>query len=136
MRGLKNVRLPHYNYQSDGYYFVTFNSNYRRQNLIGFEELIQQIFREVVKSIRGVIIDTIIVMPDHVHVLYGLEKSSHTLGEIVRRCKAKSSYVLGEHLWQPSFYEHVVRTEAELNRIRAYILMNPEYTRWRKEQLL
>jgi REP element-mobilizing transposase RayT len=28
-------------------------------------------------------------------------------------------------VWQPGFYEHVIRTELELNRIRQYILDNP-----------
>lgn len=133
MRGLKNVRLPGYDYRSDGYYFVTINSNYRNDNFSGLEDTIEQIFNEVARTVGGVTIDTITVMSDHVHVIYCLEKCSHTLGEIVRRCKAKTSYVIGGRTWKPSYYEHIVRTEPELNRIRAYIIMNPELTAWREE---
>ena len=31
-------------------------------------------------------------------------------------------------MWQRNFYEHVVRNDAELNRIREYIRLNP--LRW------
>src|SRR5262245_27670281 len=29
------------------------------------------------------------------------------------------------HLWQPGFYDHIVRNEAELQRIRTYVENNP-----------
>jgi len=32
------------------------------------------------------------------------------------------------HLWQRNYYEHIVRSEGSLNRIRQYILDNP--ARW------
>ena len=32
----------------------------------------------------------------------------------------------GKSVWQRGYYEHVVRTENELNRIREYILTNPQ----------
>ncbi len=133
MRGLKNIRLPEYNYQSDGYYFVTIISRHRYRLFERHEETIEQIFREVAQSAQGVSIDTIVVMPNHVHVLYCFEESSINLGEIVRRCKAKTSYVLGGRAWQPNYYEHVVRNDEGLGRIRAYIIMNPELTEWREE---
>lgn len=134
MLGIKNVRLPEYDYQSDGYYFVTIGSHFRRINFDGLEDVVEKIFREVAQALRGVTIDTIIIMPDHVHVLYCLRNSSHTLGEIVRRCKAKTSYILGGRMWKPNYYEHVVRDEQDLNRIRTYIIMNREITELRKSQ--
>jgi REP element-mobilizing transposase RayT len=38
----------------------------------------------------------------------------------------------GMLLWQRDFYEHVVRTEAELMAIREYILGNP--ARWDEDE--
>ena len=35
MRAIKNIRLKTYNYGSDGYYFVTINTNYGRPYLQG-----------------------------------------------------------------------------------------------------
>ncbi|HLE23939.1 MAG TPA: transposase [Anaerolineales bacterium] len=34
----------------------------------------------------------------------------------------------GEHLWQRGYYEHVIRDEEDLNRLRRYIEENPQ--RW------
>ena len=31
----------------------------------------------------------------------------------------------GEKLWQRNYYEHIIRDENELNRIREYIIRNP-----------
>jgi REP element-mobilizing transposase RayT len=31
----------------------------------------------------------------------------------------------GVKLWQRNYYEHIIRSEYELNRIRAYIAQNP-----------
>jgi len=133
MLGLKDIRLPGYDYRSDGYFFVTLCSRQRYRIFEGHEEIIEQIFREVVQSLSGVRIDTIIVMPDHVHLLYHFKNSSHGLGEVVRRCKAKTSYVLGGRAWQPNYYELIVRDEESLNKIREYISMNRELTDWREE---
>ena len=58
--------------------------------------------------------------------------SKPSLGVIVRSLKSattKQVHELGGHadrLWQPNYYERVVRNEQELNRIRQYIISNPE----------
>ena len=38
----------------------------------------------------------------------------------------------GQSLWQRSYYEHVIRTEKCLNRIREYIATNP--LRWQLDR--
>jgi len=38
----------------------------------------------------------------------------------------------GQSLWQRSYYEHVIRTEQSLNRIREYISTNP--LRWQLDR--
>jgi REP element-mobilizing transposase RayT len=38
----------------------------------------------------------------------------------------------GERVWQRNYYEHVIRNEEELNRIRQYILENP--MRWETDR--
>jgi REP element-mobilizing transposase RayT len=34
----------------------------------------------------------------------------------------------GLTIWQRNYYEHIIRNECELNRIREYIMLNP--ARW------
>jgi hypothetical protein len=56
-----------------------------------------------------------------------------TLGEIVRTFKAATTRQirlagLSEFGWQRNYYEHIIRDEDSLNRIREYIATNP--LRW------
>ncbi|MCY3957222.1 MAG: transposase [Chloroflexi bacterium] len=63
------------------------------------------------------------------------EVSRHGLSEIVRGFKSMSGRRVnalrgtpGQSVWQRGYYEHVVRNEEDLNRIREYIAGNP--MRW------
>ena len=52
-----------------------------------------------------------------------------TLGQIIRTVKAASTHRIRqtsdlEIVWQRNYYEHVIRSEESLNRIRQYILDN------------
>ena len=38
----------------------------------------------------------------------------------------------GSHLWQRNYWEHVIRDENNLNRIRTYILENP--SKWTEDK--
>ena len=38
----------------------------------------------------------------------------------------------GEPLWRRNYYEHIVRNDVELDRIRQYIYDNPE--RWEQDE--
>jgi REP element-mobilizing transposase RayT len=65
--------------------------------------------------------------------------SRHPLPETVRAFKSFSSRRINESrgspgapVWQRSFYEHIIRDEDELYRIRKYIVNNP--IRWATDQ--
>ncbi len=126
MRGLKNIRLPKYDYRSNGYYFVTVVSNWRENVFMSREHMVEKELKETVEAIEGAALDTAIVMSNHVHFILALHNCALPLGEIVRRFKAKVSYVLGRKAWQPNYYEHVIRNESALCRIREYIVYNPQ----------
>lgn len=119
-------RLPHFDYTSDGYYFVTIISRLRLPIFDGFEDVVHKIFYSIVQSHQGVRIDTMVVMPNHVHCVLKLSGSTLSVGEIIRQMKAKVSYVLGQSCWQSNYYEHVIRSDESLGDIREYIKQNPE----------
>jgi hypothetical protein len=64
-------------------------------------------------------------------------KTRHAIPEIVRGFKTFSARRVNEcadrrgALWQRSYYEHVIRNEEALNRIRNYIADNP--ARWAED---
>jgi len=48
-----------------------------------------------------------------------------TTNEYLRHCKKSGLNVPGRKLWQRGFYEHVIRSDEALDRIREYIINNP-----------
>ena len=102
----------------------------------------------------NVLLDEFVVMPNHIHgiiILNGdsvgvcrrqtpthahfAQPISGALGTIIGQFKSlvtKRSNRLrlanGGSVWQTNFHDHIIRNDAELNRIRGYILNNP--LRW------
>jgi REP element-mobilizing transposase RayT len=78
---------------------------------------------------QGVQLDAYGVMPNHVHAVIEIQEGRASLGVIVGTFKAAVTRSTGRPgLWQRGFYEHVVRDDADLARIREYIATNP--VRW------
>jgi REP element-mobilizing transposase RayT len=90
----------------------------------------------------GVVIDTHIVMPDHLHaiIVLGTNPDAETpcsIPDLIRRFKlrvmrswSKGVAVRGwlrydSHLWQQSYYDTLMRNDQHLEMTRAYILGNP-----------
>ncbi|MEK7404920.1 MAG: hypothetical protein AAB225_07405 [Acidobacteriota bacterium] len=68
-------------------------------------------------------------MPNHLHgiLLFTDVGAGHArpLPVVVGAFKAAVSKRVGHGVWQRNYYEHIVRNEAELNRIRHYTEDNP-----------
>ena len=143
----RSLRLPGYDYSQAGAYFITACTQNRvmrfgevidgdvRQNEMG--TIVQQTWDELPAHYNGIDLDAFIVMPNHVHGIITLADQSerrHAIPEIVRGFKTLSARRVNEHAgtrgvgWQRGYYEHVIRNEKALDRIRAYIANNP--ARW------
>lgn len=121
---IKNIRLGKYDYGSAGYYFVTVVTHYRKNFFKGNEGEVKEQLSDLVRKTEGLALDFYVVMPNHLHIIFVLNNCKLKLGEIVRRFKAKVTHTFGKKLWQPNYYEHVIRNEKALNKIREYILRN------------
>ncbi len=109
MKTLKNIRLRNYDYSTNGYYFVTILTNYRRPYLAkDLYELINTKIQEL-NELEGAKVDYAVVMSDHIHLILILNNCSLKLGEIIRSLKVKTSRKAGLKSWQPNYYEHVIR---------------------------
>lgn len=57
--------------------------------------------------------------------------TSQTIGSIIRGFKigvtkySRQKTNMFTKIWQPNYYDHIIRNENELNRIREYIIQNP-----------
>lgn len=107
-------------------YFVTLVTRQRKNYFQKKKHVVEGLLSDTAIGLNGVSIDTKIIMPNHVHVIFLLNGSTIPLGEIVRKFKAKVSHLFGQSVWQPNYYEHIIRTERALDRIREYIMYNPE----------
>ena len=103
---------------------MTICTNFNRPYLTDLKENISESIQNV-SLIDGVKIDYHVIIPTHIHIIIILFDCKMSLGEIVRRFKATSSRITGIKLWQPNYYEHVIRNEKALYKIREYIQNNP-----------
>jgi len=107
-----------------------------------------------------IMLDEFVVMPNHVHGIIiidnpvgvihesplqmnKLARRQMLLPKIVGRFKqniAKQINIMRgtyrETVWQRNYYEHIIRNEKSLYRIREYIRTNPEQWTWDKENTL
>jgi REP element-mobilizing transposase RayT len=105
--------------------------------------IVKQCWADIPSHFPHVLFDEYVVMPSHIHgilIISGVARDegknavrrAPTLSAIVGSFKSASSKEINEirkrpdvPLWQRNYYEHVVRDEDDLNRIRQYIYDNP-----------
>ncbi|MFH1826648.1 MAG: transposase [bacterium] len=141
LRYRKHIRLKDYDYSSDGAYFITINAN-KKQLLINskYKEIIETELEDLENRFSGVSLDYYVVMRDHIHFILILDNSEATIPRIMQAYKSlttlkiKKAGYSGKRFWQPNYYEHIVRNEKALGRIRQYIVNNPlaEELNWRE----
>ncbi len=84
-------------------------------------------------------LDEWVVMPDHVHALIVVGDRPISVSTVVGAFKSRAAHRVNElrrapgaPLWQRGFYDHVIRSERDLELHREYIRTNP--ARWRLRQ--
>lgn len=96
-------------------------------------KIIEACWREIPEHFPEVTLDAFVVMPNHIHGIIQLSRGETAVGAgharrlqvIVGSFKAAVSKRAGAAVWQRNYYEHVIRNEDDLNRIRRYIDQNP-----------
>jgi len=131
----KEIRLKNYDYSSNGYYFVTICTNNKQPFIEKHRKEIERTLLSLPVKFPGLTLNYYCLMPSHLHMIVILDKVNVTLSQIVRTFKALVTKITGEKsLWQRNYYEHVIRTEKALSKIREYIQNNPLVERIRFEQ--
>jgi REP element-mobilizing transposase RayT len=97
---------------------------------------VQQGWQELPARFAAVELDAFVVMPNHIHAILVFSPPDGgavaPLGAVVRGFKSLTAVRVnrllgrsGEPLWQRDYYDRIVRDDAELDRIRTYIVNNP-----------
>jgi putative transposase len=149
------MRLQGYDYAQAGAYFTTICTLDRvcffgavsdgAMRLSAAGELAATVWGELPLRFPDIDLDTFVIMPNHIHGIIvladraivatpptigkvvGTFKSLFTL-EYIRGVKSSRWPAFDGRVWQRNYYEHVIRDEVDLNRVRRYIDENP--LRW------
>jgi len=134
----QHMRLADYDYSRAGAYFVTLCAVDRkclfgevvademRLNQIG--SVVVSCWGEIPKHFPNVTLDEFAVMPNHLHGILLLAGHARPLPVIVGSFKSAVSRLAGFPVWQRSYWDRIIRSEAELNQARRYTWENP--SRW------
>lgn len=89
-------------------------------------------------SLESARLDKYVIMPNHIHCLIRPEHENRSVGtlrtasttkaiisQIVHGLKAVTSKAFGASMWQRAYHDHIIRNEAEYQKIREYIDENP-----------
>jgi REP element-mobilizing transposase RayT len=109
--------------------------------------IVENQWQWLAKQYPYVELDTYVIMPNHFHGIIGINVGNgrkidvgggrdrlqkiKPLPELIGAFKTTSSKLIHcngvtEFYWQRSFYDHVIRCESALGRIREYIVNNPK----------
>ncbi len=140
----RSIRLPGHDYARSGAYYVTIVTRERVLlfgDVIGGEmrlndtgQLILDAWEWLAMQYPYVELDSYIIMPNHLHgiIVIIAPTSRKPLGRLVGAFKTVTTKQVnlaqgtpGQPLWQRNYYEHVIRDDEELARIREYIVNNP-----------
>jgi putative transposase len=147
------TRLKDYDYSSAGAYFITVCTHNRecffgyitngKMHLNEYGDIVKTVLHGLTHHYKYMELDEFVIMPNHIHGIIALQDTvgavfkpaptpkRHDLTEIVRGFKTFSARGInqcrntpGTHVWQRNYHEHVIRNEADLRRIREYIVNN------------
>ncbi len=149
----KRIRLESFDYSNPGTYFLTVVTHNRKCYFGNIEReemclnpagrMLDLWWRELVKKFPGVELHEYCIMPNHFHAIVMLHEGDGPAGSrpdlqaVVQWYKTMTTnaYILGVRnqgwqpfagtLWQRSYYDHIIRDEADLQRVREYIVNNP-----------
>ena len=151
LRQRKKNRLEGYDYGRAGYYFVTICTKNREHffgMIVGGDVLIAP--RIELSKIGKIVDDTIaiiptvdkyVIMPNHIHIIFrvppqgdgpmGTSAPTKSIPMVVRFLKRHVTMACGFSVWQRGYHDHIIRNDADYQRIWEYIDNNP--AKWRED---
>jgi putative transposase len=114
----------------------------------------EKCWKDIPAHFPDIELDEFVIMPNHVHGILSITAAvgakkfsplhsqqmhgpSKTIGSVIRGFKVGVTKWMRHNtpvynVWQRNYYEHVIRNEDDLNRIRQYIMENP--SRWAEDE--
>ena len=110
-------------------YFVTFNT-WKRKPLLANQSVHKAFVAYAEKNqCRGFAVGRYVIMPDHIHffVRVGVEQKLDQFVRLMKQSMTKDirSFRNIEKVWQPGFFDHVMRSSESYSEKWNYVRMNP-----------
>ncbi len=141
----KRIRLANYDYSSCGLYFITICTKDRKcilSRIVGQDAYIlpkvelTDIGKTVEKHIKLIPgIDSYVIMPNHIHLIIIKSKSKDgkmwascptSISCDIRSFKTVITKNVGVSVFQPRFFDHIIRNEQDYIAHLEYIDENPQ----------
>lgn len=155
----KNIRLSNYDYSTTGVYFITICIEKRKKilsNIVGegsplpqltkYGEIVDRWINLIIEKYPEIEVDCYMIMPNHIHLLLSLINEngrgdpSPTIDTVIGWFKYnatkeinQSRKVVGEKVFQRSYYDHIVRNQRDYEECYKYIYENP--LKWEDDEL-
>ena len=147
----KRIRLPEFDYDSHGMYFITVCTKDKACILsditVGtvidrppdvvlteYGRIVEEAILNIPAVYPSVQVEKYVIMPNHIHLLLFLSHDNGrpmvvpTVSRVVQQLKGFVSKRIGRPIWQKRFYDHVIRNYSDYRDIWTYIENNP--ARW------
>lgn len=155
MQSRKQLRLEQYDYSENGCYFITVCTK-DKQPILGdfivgasparppqiklslYGEAVDYAINRIPIVYPTVTIDKYVIMPNHIHMILNLQNSpgrarlAPTVSQIIQQTKGLASKLVGDSIWQRSFYDHIIRSQQDYRTKWNYIDTNPY--RWSDDE--
>ena len=146
----KQIRMPEYDYNSNGAYFITVCVKDRKPILskisvgttIGrppdvvltkYGRIVKDAIHSIETVYPSVHVDNYVIMPNHLHLLLflycddGRSMTVPTVSRIIQQLKGSITKRIGFPIWQSRFYDHVIRSDNDYRETYLYIDNNPAH---------
>ena len=154
-----NTRLPEYDYNTPGAYFLTICVEHLRCILSrivdkGIPEapdiellphgiIASKYINQLNDFYDNISVESFVIMPNHIHILLKvIERPSRApvttpqnsiVSRFISTFKRFCNKEYGENIWQARSYDHVIRNQADFDKHLEYIYNNP--FGWTKDEL-
>ena len=145
MKHKKRRRLKDFDYSSNGAYFITFCTfdkvnqfwtedgftNLQDITLSSFGKIMQTAIENIPSVYPNVSVDQYVIMPNHVHMILVLSDAQTSVPVIINQLKRNVTKQIGYSIFQRSYHDHIIRNQADYEKIWEYIEDNPR--KWNED---
>ena len=148
----KTIRLPGYDYNKPGAYFLTICTENRRCilsrvvgtgvldgpsiELLPYGEIAAKYINQINGFYDNISVESYVIMPNHIHILLSVKGEGPSgrpvptlqnsiISRFVSTFKRFCNKEYGKNIWQSRSYDHIIRDQTDFDKHLQYIYENP-----------